>query len=68
MSTLSLPHDVECRPVHTHMTSWPSVRSCSFSSIAIQLFESIYIYSTDLNKFLEDLEDGVFIQLTLDVR
>eukprot|EP01104_Vermistella_antarctica_P006079 TRINITY_DN16810_c0_g1_i1.p1 TRINITY_DN16810_c0_g1~~TRINITY_DN16810_c0_g1_i1.p1 ORF type:complete len:1181 (+),score=374.81 TRINITY_DN16810_c0_g1_i1:155-3697(+) len=32
-----------------------------------KLFESIYIYSTDLNKFLEDLEDGVFIQLTLDI-
>jgi len=31
------------------------------------LFESIYKYVSDLNKFLEDLEGGVFIQLTLEI-
>lgn len=29
-------------------------------------FESIYKYITDLNRFLEDLEEGVFIQQTLE--
>lgn len=31
------------------------------------LFESIYKYVSDLKKFLEDLESGVFIQLTLEI-
>lgn len=31
-----------------------------------QAFESIHKYVTDLNRFLEDLEEGVFIQQTLE--
>jgi len=31
------------------------------------LFESIYKYVKDLTKYLEDLEQGVFIQQTLEV-
>lgn len=30
------------------------------------LFESVYKYITDFNRYLEELEEGVFIQLTLD--
>lgn len=32
------------------------------------LFESIYRYNKDLVRFLNDLEDGAFIQQTLEVR
>jgi len=31
-----------------------------------QLFESVYRYVADFNKFLEELEEGLFIQQTLD--
>jgi len=30
------------------------------------VFESIHRYVTDLNKYLEDLEEGVYIQQTLE--
>lgn len=32
-----------------------------------QLFESVYKYITDFLKYLEDMEEGVFIQQTLEV-
>jgi len=32
------------------------------------LFESIFKYIQDLNRYIEELEEGVFIQLTLEVR
>ena len=31
-----------------------------------KVFESIHRYVTDLNKYLEDLEEGVYIQQTLE--
>ena len=31
-----------------------------------KVFESIHRYVTDLNKFLEDLDEGVYIQQTLE--
>jgi hypothetical protein len=37
---------------------------CRFYS----LFESIYKFIQDLNRYIEELEEGVFIQLTLEVR
>lgn len=33
-----------------------------------QLFESVYKYITDFLKYIEDMEEGVFIQQTLEVR
>ena len=32
------------------------------------LMESIYKYIIDLKKYLNDLEEGVFISLTMDVK
>lgn len=32
------------------------------------LFESIYKYITDLNQYVDDVEQGVYIQSTLEVR
>jgi len=50
-------------------------RDEDFSSNNIQilkrfylLFESIFKYVKDLNRFLEDLDEGVFIQQTLEVQ
>ncbi len=31
-----------------------------------KVFESIHRYVTDMNKYLEDLEEGVYIQQTLE--
>jgi len=32
------------------------------------LFESIFKYITDLNQYVDDVEQGVYIQSTLEVR
>ena len=32
------------------------------------LFESIYKYVADYDRYIDDLKEGVFIQLTIDVR